>query len=78
VSFCSVLPKKSVGSVIIGQVFENYQNVYSKNVYLNRHEMCLFILASVNRVEVLGNDLQTAVSIRSDITLSFGYLNIFI
>lgn len=77
-SFCSVLPKKSVGSVIIGQVFENYQNVYSKNVYLNRHEMCLFILASVNCVKVLGNDLQTAVSIRSGTMVLFGYLNIFI
>lgn len=77
-SFCSVLPKKSVGSVVIGQVFEKYQNAYSKNVYLNRHEMCLFILASVNCVKVLVNDLQTAISARSDIMLLFGYLNIFI
>jgi len=37
VSICSVLPKKSVGSVIIGQMFEKYQDVYSKNVYLNRY-----------------------------------------
>ena len=27
-SFCNVLPKKGVGSVIIGQVFGKCQNVY--------------------------------------------------
>ena len=34
VSFCSVLPKKSVGSVIIGQVFEKYQNVCIIKMYI--------------------------------------------
>jgi hypothetical protein len=47
VSFCSVLPEKSVGSLLIGQVFEKCQNV------------C--ILASVDCVKVLVNALQTAL-----------------